>query len=267
MTASKTLFVGDLEAQHKVFKRDIEPVLSSVNAVVQLGNMISCTEDAIDKKEYGRNFAVLEMWQRSEHPNLIKLAGPNEIAAINTPEKWTNFTSDQILRDEWLSAEPNMWVAISDKDRLVTHGGLTHGEWVAIGRPTTAQAAAEALQQKYQHTLHQGNAFLLTGRMNSSANPIWAHPVLETYTSWLTALEECPFDQIHGGPSLNREIFRAKVADQWNVLHHADSVSYRKFGSVVTIRGAEFKGIDLNLPSRTVPYTPPERAMYLESFE
>ena len=87
MTASKTLFVGDLEAQHKVFKRDIEPVLSSVNAVVQLGNMISCTEDAIDKKEYGRNFAVLEMWQRSEHPNLIKLAGPNEIAAINTPEK------------------------------------------------------------------------------------------------------------------------------------------------------------------------------------
>lgn len=261
---TRTLFVGDLEAQHKVWQQDLDPLITEVDAVVQMGNLISCTVDAKDKKDYGRNEAVLTLWEKVAPEKRLKLIGANEIAALNFPDEWTNSKSNLILRNSWLSREPNWYVALVDKNRLVTHAGLTHGEWVALGRPQTAVETAELLQEKYENTLNQGPTYRLTGRPNFSANPIWADPILELYPSWIGTDDVCPFDQIHGAASLNNERGRAAIANEDNLLHYLDTVNYRPFGSISTIKGATFRAMDCDLVSDTLPTLPKDKSFYVE---
>lgn len=263
---ARTLFFGDMEAQHKIWQTDLEPILEGLNSVVQLGNLISCTVEAADKKEYGRNEAILTLWDKSEAKNKVKLIGQNEMVSLSFPEEWTNSRSSMMIRDAWLSKEPTWFTAIEDKKRLVTPAGLTYGEWVSIGRPEDAFEAASRLHEKYIHTLHQGDCFRLTGRPNMAANPIWADPVLELYPSWILAEEECPFDQIHGGETLNVERGRSAVADPSNILHYLDTVSYKPFGSISTVKEAVFRGIGLDLLGESMTSLPKDKSFYVESF-
>lgn len=262
---AKTLFLGDFEAQHKIWKADLEPVLSSVDAVVQLGNLISCSREARDKREFGRNEAILKLWASLPQESRLRLIGPYEVAALNFPDKWTNNTSNGILRDGWLTTEPELYVAAVDKGRLVTHGGLTYGEWLSIGKPQEADEAAARLQEKYSRTLMQGDCYLLSGKPNGAANPIWADPVLELYASWVLAPEACPFDQIHGGASLNTVRAREAHSSTLSPLAFLDAVSYRKFGSIAEIKETVFRAIDLDLKSETLTRLPADKSFYVES--
>lgn len=261
----KTLFLGDLEAQYKICRQELEHrLVPTVDRIVSLGNLTSCSAAAKDRQDLGRNELVLTFWDKLE-ASKVRLIGPNEIMALNFPSEWTNNKSNTFLRDGWLTETPSILTATEDKGRLVTHGGLTYGEWLAIGAPETAREAAEALNDKYRHTLAQGDCFKLTQVPAMDANPIWADPVLELYPSWIMAPEPCPFDQVHGGESLNSERGREAAAHAAHPLAYLDSLSYRKFGSLAMVKGAVFRAIDLGLPGKLLTTVPADKAFYVEA--
>lgn len=262
----RTLFLGDLQAQYKIWKEDVLDVLPTVDSTIQLGNMVSISRFARDSKKYGRNEAILKLWSdEASRRDMTWLIGRNEIAVLNSPDSWTNSSSNAILRDAWLAPEALAKVAVVEKGRLVTHGGLTHGEWVNIGRPSTAEEAAARLQEKYANTLYQGECFALDRVPNPAANPLWADPVIELYPSWLMTKEPCPFDQVHGAETLNGYRGREAVSSKVSILHYIEAINYRKFGSVATVHGAIFTGVNPGLPTETVPSIPQGKAFYVES--
>ena len=264
MTVHRTLFIGDLEAQYRICRNELElSLLPAVSDVISLGNLVSCSDLAADDVELGRNEAVLTFWDRISIPK-TRLIGRNEIAALNFPRQWTNNLSNNFLRDGWLSEEPTFVVATVNKGRLVTSAGLTHGLWQEIGRPETAEEAAKILNEMYFQTMYQGPSFLIEGKPNLSANPIWADAVLELYPSWILAEDKCPFDQIHGADSLNSKRARAMIAEEDHPLHYVDKVSFRKFGSLAHINGASFRGIDLDLVPMSLTSLPADKAFYIE---
>jgi len=157
-----------------------------------------------------------------------------------------------------------MAVAGVDKGRLVSHGGLTHGLWREIGSPATAQEAADALEELYRNTIYQGDSYALGHAPNFSANPIFADPLLETYPSWITAEEPCPFGQIHGAANLNTtrgQLLRGETSSYFGWL---DRVLYKPYGSIAEIKGTQFIGLYLGLPLEEVRWLPESWSLYME---
>lgn len=269
----KNLFLGSIEGQFKICRTNLTiQVLPKLDKIVCLGNLIACTKESRDTKNGGRNELVLTFWDKINKNPLqekfiqkVRLIGRNEMVALNQPNSWTNNASNNFLRDGWLSPAAPWVVAAVDKGRLITHGGLTFGEWKSIGSPDNAQDAADLLNEKYANTLEQGRCFALDGKPFFDASPIWADPVLELYPSWVTASEACPFDQIHGFESLNTDRGRSAVAHPSHPLFYVDSISYRKFGSITSINDTQFRGIDLQLPRKTIPSVPADKAFYVEN--
>jgi hypothetical protein len=261
---TKTFFIGDMEGQHKVFQRSIKPIVEQEDTkLISLGNLISCYNDEHGASKSSRNTTILKMWTDIEVPKL-KLMGPNELLALNFPERWTNHVSNEILRDGWLSKKKNYLSALAHDDRLVTHGGLTYGEWLSIGKPTTAFDAAEALNEKYANTLYQGDCFKLTGTINPAANAIWADGITELYPSWLYASEECPFEQILGGESLNNERASQLKNNIDHPLYHLDQVEFKDYGSRASIRGTDFTCVDYHLGTEFSDKFRQDRSLYAE---
>lgn len=266
----KTLFFGDLKGQFRIFKNGLFPAMLEVDKIVCMGNLVNCHEDFADKEEIGRNNAILNYWEKVvERVDTVRLMGAHEVMALNFPGKWTNSESTDFLRDNWLGNTPKWFTATEDNGRLVSCGGLTHGEWVSIGRPETAAEAAEKLNEKYEKTLKQGRCLVLDGKPNLAANPIWADSLVEFYPSWIYSGETCPFDQIHTGKSLNTEIGRMIAADEFNPLFFVDYKSYHKFGSVVEVNDAMFRCIDFDLTLNPVDPVlsnlPKGRVFYVEN--
>jgi hypothetical protein len=85
-------------------------------------------------------------------------------------------------------------------DILVTHAGLTHGAWLALGRPTTAAAAAAAINADALGpatvTLREGR--MTTGTTDLAAGPLWAQAGAELLTSWDDTTDAPHLNQIHG---------------------------------------------------------------------
>lgn len=245
----KTLFLPPIEGQHLIWKNSYAPIAGKVDEIVQLGNLVGCSDRMKDNSYNGPNAAVLSyiaLW-KSTYSNWTQVVGPNEIMALNFPDEWTNIESNRLLRRRWLTDHKKNWSAFLtagvNKGRLVTHGGLTHGEWVKIGKPKTAEEAAERLNDKYCGTLYQGKCFKLNKRPNFSANPIFADPVMEVYPSWITAEEDTPFDQVHSGGGLNTIQGRLALNEKYSLLLHVDNVRYFSFGSLVEITGHTFLSI------------------------
>ena len=231
--------------------------------MVSLGSLISCGEGIKDRKDSGRNNAILQMWDEISIAKQ-KLLGPTEILALNFPEEWTNHASNIYLRDGWLSKSPNYQVALEVNGKLASHGGLTYGEWVALGRPSTAGEAAQKLNEKYARTLFQGPCFRLSGAANPSANPIWADAITELYPSWLYALENCPFDQIVGGESLNNERASNLKNNPDSPIAHLDEIVYTPYGSLATLRSFRIIAVDYDLGSEIQTTFRKDRSLYVE---
>lgn len=244
----RTLYLPCLQGQYKVWQSSILPQCNEADAVVSFGDLIGCYDEAADNESRGRNEATLTFTRMysTYHSDWTQLIGPNEIAALNSPQTWTNQNSTEYLRTKWLE-EGFFQVASVDNGRLQTHGGLTYGEWIALDKPSTAETAAERLNEKYSGTLFQGLSYRLTGQPNYSANPIWADPVLETYPSWLTAPEDCPFDQMHAEASVNTDLGRRLMQDPLSPLAHFKKTLFKPYGAVVYIGEAEFTALTLNL--------------------
>lgn len=248
----KTLFVPSLEGQHLLWKNEIVKIATRVDEIVQLGNIIGTSEEMKDTANYGSNLATMNytlLW-RATFSNWTQIIGPNEILALNFPEEWTNKKTNKLLRERWFSKETAgaYQTASVNKNRLVTHGGLTYGEWVNIGKPETAQEAADLLNKKYNGSLYQGECYRLDGKPSYAANPIFADPLWELYGSWVTAHEDPPFGQIHGSGGLNTIEGRQALTAPYSVLNHIDNASYTNFGSIITIKGKPFFSVSPDIP-------------------
>ena len=262
----RTLFIPGLFGQFKVWKNEIIPVCNRVERIVSFGNLIGADEDAADGKDRGRNEATLTYVNtyRTYLDNWEQLIGPNEIAALNSPDTWTNEGSIKHLQSQWLDDDGVFKVASATHGRLHTYGGLTYGEWVSIGRPETADEAADRLNEKYLGTLYQGPAFLLGNRPNYAANPIWAHPQLEFWPSWITTEEVCPFDQIHASGDLNNTNTRSLIKDPTNPLAFIEDIRYKNFGSTCVVNPQHINSVNLDISGVTMNRLENLRALYIE---
>lgn len=256
--SDRTLIIPSLDGQYKLWQDTLVLEANKANEFYQLGNLISVSDKFRDREVKGPNRAILGFIDlyKSSTSGWNQLVGTNEITALNFPNIWTNKYSLRYLKRWWFDDE-FFKVATVSKNRLVTHGGLTYGEWVKIGRPQTAEEAAKSLNEKYAKTLHQGPCFKLGNGPNYAANPIWADPYIELYNSWLTTTEECPFNQVHGSGALNREEARRLINNDQTPLHFLDQVSFRSWGSVAKIKETFFTAVDLNL-KKTMMYTFPK---------
>lgn len=266
----RTLFVAELQGNPELWKNVVAQEAQSADRIVQLGNLLSHFTVRSDGDVDGPNLQLMRLVNayRYTQEDWVQLAGPNEMMALNAPGTFTNEMTDRMLREAWFRTEenPNPWlqVAAVDKGRLVSHGGLTHGLWREIGSPRTADDAAAALDELYRNTIYQGEAYRLGHAPNFSANPIWADPLLETYPSWVTAGEQCPFGQIHGASNLNTpqgRLLRGETSSYFNWL---DRVLYKPYGSIADIRGVQFIGLYLGLPAEKVRWLPEEWSLYME---
>jgi len=262
----KTVFLTGIHGQYKLWKNELAQYCNYADKIIQFGNVIGCNDFVKDKKDFGANESVLKylLLYRATEENWIQLAGPNEIAALNLPEEWTNKRSRQVLRNSWLSSTPTMLTSEVHNGRLLTHGGLTYGEWLSIGSPETAQTASERLNEKYAGTLHQGSSVLLGGAPNYSANPIWADPVLETYPSWLTAPHPLPFSQIHSGNTLNSKIGRSFINAEFSPYHYAEKILYRTYGSHFIKDNEEITALDIPVEGELISSIPQPYTVYVE---
>ncbi len=93
-----------------------------------------------------------------------------------------------------------MRAALPSGDILVTHAGLTHGAWQALGRPATAAEAAVALNADARGTatvtLREGR--MTTGITDPAAGPLWAQAGAELLMSWDGTTDAPHLNQIHG---------------------------------------------------------------------
>lgn len=244
----RTLYLPCLQGQYKLWKTSILETCNDVDSVVSFGDIVGCHDAAADGPHQGPNMAILSYTRLYTEYNdaWTQLIGPNEIAALNSPETWTNDQSVAYLRDSWLDSNRFQTASFAN-GRLLTHGGVTYGEWLSLDRPESAEEASERLNEKYSGTLFQGLSYRLTGRPNYSANPIWADPILETYPSWATAPEDCPFDQGHAEASVNNELGRRLLQEEWSPLSVIPYPRFKSYGSILTIGEAEFTAMTLSL--------------------
>jgi len=266
----RTLFIAELLGNPELWKNVVAQEAQSADRIVQLGNLLSHYTVRPDEGSGGPNLQLMRLVNayRYTQEDWLQIAGPNEMLALNAPGTFTSENTDRLLRESWFrtSANPNPWMAVAgvDKGRLVSHGGLTHGLWRELGSPTTAEEAAEALDERYRNTVYQGDGYSLGHAPNFSANPIWADPLLETYPSWITAEESCPFGQIHGAANLNTPRGQLLRGEDSSYFSWFDRVLHKSYGSIAEIKGTSFIGLFLGLPLKEVRWLPEAWSLYME---
>lgn len=269
----RTLFIAEVNGQHVLWKNFIGEACNKSDKIVQMGNIVSVFPSLRDgmktpgaKKASTPNSASLRLIElyRATEENWVQLVGKNEIIALNKPADYTNRNTNKRLRRAWFSEDRWLQVAAVDKGRLVTHAGLTYGEWCSIGKPKTAAEAAEALQEKYEKTLFQGKSYTLGHKPNFAANPIWANSLVELYPSWVTADEEPPFGQVHTGEPMSSEFGVQQTKKDWGLLQYVDDVRYTRFGSLTTIGNQEFVCVHLGFPPKLTSVMPTRWSLYTE---
>lgn len=264
--ALRILYLPSINGQLTVWRQFLDKEGAIADEVYQFGNIIGLSDFAKDEYSTGANMEILADFTRRRQLNKWhQLIGPNEIAALNLPEEWTNAKARVALRELWMGETPAL-TAMAVRGRLLTHGGLTYGEWVELERPETAEETARLLNEKYAKTLYQGPAYALNGVPNYSANPIWAHLSREVLPSWITAPESLPFDQVTGGGSLNNPEGRS-LAGNDSVYKSMDKHRYHQYGSKVEIKGQRITSLELGLEDVRLPSIPKDRQMYVEHID
>ena len=263
-----TVFLPGLQGQYKVWRNSIVQKLERMDEVVSLGNVIGANDYTKATENDGPNAMMLKYFAlyRQTQPNWTQIIGPNEMAALNAPEEWTNGASRSILRAWWFGENPVFRVAAVNRGRLITHGGLTYGQWLDIGSPETAEDAAAAINRMYADTIYQGPCLRLGNFPNYAANPVWADPLMEFYPSWITAPVPMPFDQIHGSGSINNDHGRHLISEPESPMSHIDDVSFRNFGSTAWIKGKSVLAVDMTLTGKMLTSIPRPQALYVEKY-
>ena len=265
----RKLFIPGLHGQVDVYKNRFLKLMPRMDTTITLGNMLrlapfqeygfNADDEPVNIAPTSANFALLdkirENTQNSVMP-FVNIIGANEVAYLNLPkEAADNYLKDapngvNYVREGWLTDEKvskaafRYYVAVEVDGRLVTHAGLSHGEWVNLGRPQTAREAAYALNIKYLGTLYQGQCYRLGDGINYAANPIMGHPIAEVYSSWMSTPEICPFPQIHGSISM-RDLTGHEVSSTYlHPMFYAEKMRYHRWGTSITLKGQSFYAIE-----------------------
>lgn len=141
----------------------------------------------------------------------VQLIGNHEQHYVSAPVfNWHETISAQAqahLQRWWDTRvmRPAVAVVAGGQEWLVTHAGLTQGFWRALGSPTTAPAAARAindLDRAVSSPLWRAG-MMLGGRSTLSAGPVWASSAYEVLPGWTApGAPALPFHQIHGHTSV-----------------------------------------------------------------
>jgi hypothetical protein len=87
---------------------------------------------------------------------------------------------------------------------LVTHAGVTAGAWKLLGRPGSAELAAQVLNEASRPVVWREGE-IITGRNDWAAGPLWAIAGSEVYASWMGEAtrggNKPEFAQAHGHTS------------------------------------------------------------------
>ena len=268
---SQKLYVGNLYGQTKIWRNRYVPLIPKMDAIIGLGNYIRLHKfhtppNESEKKTVQRvprihNQHILNDMRVATHYStrpFPRLIGANEILYLNLPreEAAQYVPQDDVnnidpIRDAWLTEpakskllpEERLQVAVVVDGQLVTHAGLTYGEWVSIGAPADPVTVAERLNRKYAGTLYMGPAYMLGDGPRLDANPVFAHPQLETYVSWVMAPVRCPFDQVHGSSHMGNRLATEGRGSPVHPLSMVNDVVFTKYGSVTNIRGTLFTAV------------------------
>lgn len=255
MNSFSTLYLPGLFGQWKVWEKDLSKICKNSDKVIQLGNITGFNEEIINKKATSRNFNsfllenVLSSWAIDE--NWIQILGANEVIMLtDIKEKYIDNEAAKVLRESYFSEQSNLkyLIATSENNRLITHGGLTYGEWENIGKPETAEEAANRLNEKYNKKLYFGESVRTGYPPQLDANPIFCDDILELYPSWLYAKESCPFEQVFA-QTVNNTRGRVAFQNEYSPLYwfNKKSVIFPNIGSVLRIKDTQFIGLDINL--------------------
>lgn len=272
--AVDTMFLPPMYGQWKIFRKFMEPLIKDVDVVVSLGNNVSLHESA--QKPLGRgkwhtdNAALSNeilsfylpdgdsLHDRTQAPqgarevDWVQLVGPYEIIALSDTESALLPPEVlRMLREAYFSHEEGesaIKVAYASNGRLCTHAGLTYGMWEEIGKPDTAEEAAQLLNERFSDALYFGNSLSTGCPPNLAADPVFADTVMEFLPSWLYAPVSCPFEQVSAS-SLNNARGNAALRSELSPLRWIDEggVLFTRFGSVTRIKDTQFFGLDLEL--------------------
>lgn len=267
----RTLILPGLEGQWRLWNKDIKNYARKMGEIVQLGNLVGLNDELKDGEYRGPNLALLNyiaLW-RATFPQWTQLVGPNEVMCLNFPGEWTNTVATRQLRRLWFGGDHDeqyrMHTAAVNKGRLVTHGGLTHGQWVEIGRPTDANEAARLLNEKFDRQLYLGDCYSLGGTINFASNPVFADALRELYLSWLVSGEDMPFSQIHGSPGLNTIEGRGFLKSEYAEFFEECTIRYYNHGSLVSLGEKHFLNVAIEFPkNKAINHPPPPWTWYIE---
>lgn len=209
MTLNRTYVIGDIGGRLEIFRRTLlnlginpdSPVIPQDTTLIQVGDIVRMYSGPAFDNEGCLNLAT--RLQLLNPDSYVQLWGNHEYGAVNWPfpgSPWRLSDSEALA----IKAQMGAWsgrVAVAVGDTLLTHAGLTHGRWVALGRPASAHAAADKLNARSVSILARRAplGWLLNGRRPSDfTDCLWAEAATETYPSWLHSGEAMPFDQVHG---------------------------------------------------------------------
>lgn len=251
----KELILPSLNGQYRLWKAQLRRRAEMADRVIQLGNLIGVQPEAIDpmfknKTVYSGNngliFGIVKFFSTT-HDGWEQLMGTNEIAAIFSPDVYLcSEKAMEVLAENWFDPEGCLKVASVVDGKLATHRGLTHLEWIDIGRPDDAETAAARLNEKWKGAEEFGDCFLNSGIPNHGADPMWADLFYETYSSWVVAPESCPFPQVHSAAGMHTEAGRMFLNDKSTFVQFLDkkSVKITRWGSSVSIKGQDFISVN-----------------------
>ena len=167
--------------------------------VVQVGDLVHRGPDSDGVID------LVDRYLRTQPGRWIQLIGNHESiyldhAAFNWPDQIST-RARRVLRQWWSAGQAVVATAVETggESFLVTHAGVTAAFWSDhLGAPRQAQEAADRINQlaaAKDHALFRPG-FMLTGRTNAHAGPLWADTARELVPGWLD--RQMPFSQIHG---------------------------------------------------------------------
>lgn len=173
------------------------------------------------------------------------LLGPNELCSLYEPDKYFEPETAKLFITSWFSKDADYVtkVATAHHNKLITHGGLTHGLWTELGKPQKAEEAAELLNERFRGKLFFKRSVALGGIPNYSADPVFAHPFLEFYPSWLTSEDPMPFGQITATKGFSTFEGHEYLQSQQSPLYYLTSYAKKRWGSIAVINGAEVSSV------------------------
>lgn len=275
MAIERTAYLPEINGSLPLAEKFIRNVTRrrTIHSVL-LGNWTGLGEKYY-RKEHGGNNANTEVFKLIRKYGYTKkwhstdlLVGPHEFSILYDIDKYFTPYQAEILISAWLDkkSEFNLKVATFHRDKLITHAGLTHGLWTEIGKPETAQEASEALNDMFRGKMFFKRSVELGGAPNYSADPVFAHPFLEFYPSWITSEDKMPFPQIVGTKSLKTFEAEEYLNNENTPLFYLNNYVSKTWGSAALVNGEEILSLFIASGFYGDPELDATESFYTEKF-